>query len=72
MISTSANFDLQGFNWESSKNPQGWYRVLKNLVPRIAEAGVTHVWLPPPSQSVSPEGNLEHVPFDRSHFHEEL
>lgn len=26
------------------------------LVPRIAEAGVTHVWLPPPSQSVSPEG----------------
>ncbi|CAN6465928.1 unnamed protein product [Victoria cruziana] len=55
---SEAQLLFQGFNWESSKNPQGWYRVLKNLVPRIAEAGVTHVWLPPPSQSVSPEGYL--------------
>ncbi|KAF3773583.1 Alpha-amylase [Nymphaea thermarum] len=49
---------FQGFNWQSSKNTQGWYRVLKNLVPQIAEARVTHVWLPPPSQSASPEGYL--------------
>ncbi|KAF3785266.1 Alpha-amylase isozyme 3D [Nymphaea thermarum] len=49
---------FQAFNWESSKNSQGWYHVLKNLVPQIAEAGVTHVWLPPASQSASPEGYL--------------
>ncbi|KAF3784651.1 Alpha-amylase isozyme 3E [Nymphaea thermarum] len=49
---------FQGFNWQSSKNTQGWYRVLKNLVPQIGEARVTHVWLPPPSQSASPEGYL--------------
>ncbi|KAF3785259.1 hypothetical protein EJ110_NYTH28392 [Nymphaea thermarum] len=66
---------FQAFNWESSKNSQGWYHVLKNSVPQIAEAGVTHVWLPPPSQSASPEGqprlrvlilfNLFHAVSDR-------
>ncbi|KAF7830625.1 alpha-amylase [Senna tora] len=41
-----------GFNWESSNNG-GWYNSLKNYIPDLASAGITHVWLPPPSQSVS-------------------
>lgn len=48
---------FQGFNWESS-NKGGWYSSLKNSIPDLANAGITHVWLPPPSQSVAPQGYL--------------
>jgi hypothetical protein len=47
---------FQGFNWESSKQSGGWYSLLMGKVDDIAAAGVTHVWLPPPSHSVSPQG----------------
>ncbi|KAE8659106.1 Alpha-amylase 1 [Hibiscus syriacus] len=52
------NFDdnVQGFNWESCNKAGGWYNSLTNFIPDIANAGVTHVWLPPPSQSVGPQG----------------
>ncbi|XP_077253455.1 alpha-amylase-like isoform X1 [Tasmannia lanceolata] len=50
---------LQGFNWTSwSKHPGGWYRVLKDEVTQLASAGVTHVWLPPPSHTTDPEGYM--------------
>ncbi|KAL3734830.1 hypothetical protein ACJRO7_024069 [Eucalyptus globulus] len=49
---------FQGFNWESSKKEGGWYNSLKNLVPDLANAGITHVWLPPPSQSAAQQGYL--------------
>ncbi|GJN03770.1 hypothetical protein PR202_ga21248 [Eleusine coracana subsp. coracana] len=49
---------FQGFNWESWKAQGGWYNCLKARVNDIADAGVTHVWLPPPSHSVSPQGIL--------------
>lgn len=49
---------VQGFNWESCKQQGGWYNRLKAQVDDIAKAGVTHVWLPPPSHSVSPQGTL--------------
>ncbi|KAK8646596.1 hypothetical protein V6N13_120376 [Hibiscus sabdariffa] len=54
------NFDynMQGFNWESCNKAGGWYNSLKNSVSDIAGAGITHVWLPPPSQSVGPQGYL--------------
>ncbi|CAJ2675420.1 unnamed protein product [Trifolium pratense] len=48
---------FQGFNWESS-NKGGWYNSLKNNIGDLANAGITHVWLPPPSQSVGPQGYL--------------
>ncbi|XP_057814202.2 alpha-amylase [Cryptomeria japonica] len=48
---------FQGFNWESSKSGS-WYNVLKGAAKEIAEAGITDVWFPPPSQSVSPQGYL--------------
>lgn len=49
---------FQGFNWESCNKAGGWYNSLKNYVDDIANAGVTHVWLPPPSHAVSPQGYL--------------
>ncbi|XP_061364093.1 alpha-amylase [Gastrolobium bilobum] len=48
---------FQGFNWESS-GKGGWYNSLKNSIPDLANAGITHVWLPPPSQSAASQGYL--------------
>ncbi|CAI7776784.1 unnamed protein product [Closterium sp. NIES-53] len=48
---------LQGFNWESHGQPQGWWRHLASLAPAIAAAGFTAVWLPPASSSLAPQGN---------------
>ncbi|KAM0934022.1 putative alpha-amylase [Dioscorea sansibarensis] len=60
--SSSVNSQLlfQGFNWESWKKEGGWYNFLKDLVPDIAAAGVTHVWLPQPAQSAAdaPQGYI--------------
>lgn len=47
---------LQGFHWTSHRHE--WYKILQEKAQEIAEAGYTHVWLPPPSHSVSPEGYL--------------
>lgn len=49
---------FQGFNWNSCNKQGGWYNSLINSVADLASAGVTHVWLPPPSQSVAPQGYL--------------
>nr|CAA39776.1 alpha-amylase [Oryza sativa Japonica Group] len=49
---------FQGFNWDSWKKQGGWYNMLKDQVGDIASAGVTHVWLPPPTHSVSPQGYM--------------
>jgi len=56
---------LQAFNWESHRGVAGpggarlsWYAHLQANVDMIAEAGFTSVWLPPPSDSVSPQGYL--------------
>ncbi|XP_028806782.1 alpha-amylase [Neltuma alba] len=56
-LSSPAALLFQGFNWESS-NKGGWYDSLKNSISALASVGITHVWLPPPSQSVSPQGYL--------------
>ncbi|XWS21195.1 hypothetical protein CRYUN_Cryun30bG0034500 [Craigia yunnanensis] len=49
---------FQGFNWESWNKAGGWYNFLQNSVSDIANAGVTHVWLPPPSQSADNWGYM--------------
>jgi alpha-amylase len=46
----------QGFNWESWKQNGGWYKFLMDKVDDIAEAGITHVWLPPASHSLAEQG----------------
>lgn len=48
---TASQVLFQGFNWESWKKEGGWYNFLINSVPDLASAGITHVWLPPSSQS---------------------
>lgn len=34
----------------------GFYNSLHNSIDDLSSSGITHIWLPPPSQSVSPEG----------------
>mmetsp|Transcript_120077 Transcript_120077/g.299536 ORF Transcript_120077/g.299536 Transcript_120077/m.299536 type:complete len:767 (-) Transcript_120077:206-2506(-) len=50
---------LQGFNWESWRAGGGdWYSVIGKKVELLTNLGITDVWLPPPSQSVAPQGYL--------------
>ncbi|KAJ4701758.1 Alpha-amylase [Melia azedarach] len=63
LLSVSPSFPaptllFQGFNWESCNKAGGWYNSLKTTIPDLANAGITHVWLPPPSQSVAPQGYM--------------
>ncbi|KAL4522614.1 hypothetical protein Ndes2526A_g01021 [Nannochloris sp. 'desiccata'] len=53
---------LQGFNWESCKEP--WYQRLAELAPSIAEDGFTAVWMPPSSDAVSAQGYLPRDYYD--------
>ena len=46
---------LQGFNWESHRG-RDWYNLLRQQAGTIAAAGFSAIWLPPPSESVSPQG----------------
>ncbi|KAH9611033.1 hypothetical protein KSS87_011661, partial [Heliosperma pusillum] len=49
---------FQGFNWESCNKQGGLYNSLKASIDDLARANITHVWLPPPTHSVSPQGYL--------------
>jgi alpha-amylase len=56
---------LQGFNWESWRSGSGdWYGVVASKVDLLEEMGITDIWLPPPSQSVAPQGYLPSRLFD--------
>jgi alpha-amylase len=67
---------LQGFHWRSHHGgwPQNgvkkcWYRIIQENAERIKQAGVTIVWFPPPSDSMSSDGylprrwNVFHTPY---------
>ena len=53
---------LQAFNWESCK--EQWYRKLSTMSADISNAGFTSIWLPPASNSVSPQGYLPRDLYD--------
>ncbi|KAG2422982.1 hypothetical protein HXX76_015653 [Chlamydomonas incerta] len=50
---------LQAFAWDSWKKGGGnWYGKVQAAIPALQALHVSHVWLPPPSHSVSKEGYL--------------
>mmetsp|Transcript_36477 Transcript_36477/g.77584 ORF Transcript_36477/g.77584 Transcript_36477/m.77584 type:complete len:786 (+) Transcript_36477:78-2435(+) len=50
---------MQGFNWESWRAGGGdWYSIVGRQMDRFKHLGITDIWLPPPSQSVAPQGYL--------------
>lgn len=57
---TSQNTDvmIQGFNWESHSNPNGWYTVVKSKAIDLAKAGFDLIWMPPSSDAASAQGYL--------------
>ncbi|CAI9092719.1 OLC1v1028040C4 [Oldenlandia corymbosa var. corymbosa] len=56
---TGSGFEIlcQGFNWESHKSGR-WYTELHERAAELSSLGFTVVWLPPPTDSVSPEGYM--------------
>ncbi|XP_051145899.1 alpha-amylase 3, chloroplastic isoform X2 [Andrographis paniculata] len=56
---TGSGFEIlcQGFNWESHKSGN-WYMELYNKASDLSSFGFTVIWLPPPTDSVSPEGYM--------------
>jgi alpha-amylase len=48
---------MQGFHWTSWKTSP-WWGELKGRAGELSAAGVDLVWLPPPSDSLSPEGYM--------------
>ncbi|XVF85996.1 hypothetical protein PTKIN_Ptkin17bG0165500 [Pterospermum kingtungense] len=56
---TGTGFEIlcQGFNWESHKSGR-WYMEIKEKAAEISSLGFTVIWLPPPTESVSPEGYM--------------
>jgi alpha-amylase len=57
---------LQGFHWHAhlgTPDPVGggrksWYRIVAENAPAVRGAGFTCVWLPPPSDSLAPQGYI--------------
>jgi hypothetical protein len=47
---------LQGFHWDSCKHD--WYQIVMGKLDDIKAAGFTGIWLPPPSDSLAPQGYL--------------
>ncbi|XP_020241868.1 alpha-amylase 3, chloroplastic isoform X2 [Asparagus officinalis] len=56
---TGSGYEIlcQGFNWESHKSGR-WYSELKSKASELSSLGFTTIWLPPPTESVSPEGYM--------------
>ncbi|KAL9424111.1 hypothetical protein AB3S75_036064 [Citrus x aurantiifolia] len=56
---TGTGFEIlcQGFNWESHKSGR-WYMELKEKATELSSLGFSVIWLPPPTESVSPEGYM--------------
>ncbi|KAK4376730.1 hypothetical protein RND71_003026 [Anisodus tanguticus] len=56
---TGTGFEIlcQGFNWESHKSGR-WYKELHKKTAELSSLGFSVIWLPPPTDSVSPEGYM--------------
>ncbi|MEL6652546.1 MAG: alpha-amylase family glycosyl hydrolase, partial [Bacteroidota bacterium] len=55
---------LQGFNWESENNPNGWYNVIQSNAADIGNSGIDFVWFPPVSDAADNHGYLPRELYD--------
>ncbi|KAE8734497.1 Alpha-amylase 3 [Hibiscus syriacus] len=53
---TGREIVFQGFNWESWRRQ--WYQELALKAADLSQSGITAVWLPPPTESVAPQGYM--------------
>ncbi|KAF9533777.1 glycoside hydrolase family 13 protein [Crepidotus variabilis] len=47
---------FQFFTWDCLQDDKSWWKHFEEQVPRLAEYGITQVWLPPPNKAAVPEG----------------
>jgi alpha-amylase len=52
---------LQGFYWD---NPGGWFKSLREQIPELKAAGITAIWLPPPTKCDGGASSNGYDPFD--------
>lgn len=64
--SQSTDVMLQGFNWVSHSNTNGWYNVVQSKAQELGDAQFDMVWLPPPSDAAAPQGYLPRELYDVS------
>merc|ERR1712216_313664 len=55
-IATGREIMIQGFHWESHN--LDWYKIVQDRLGEMNQAGFTQVWLPPPADSLAPQGYL--------------
>lgn len=55
-IAVGREIMLQGFHWESHNHD--WYRIVQDRLGEMNRAGFTQVWLPPPADSLAPQGYM--------------
>ncbi|XP_076936676.1 putative alpha-amylase 2 isoform X2 [Bidens hawaiensis] len=53
---TGREIVFQGFNWESCRKK--WYQDMAPKASDLSKCGITAVWLPPPTESVAPQGYM--------------
>ncbi|KDR76242.1 hypothetical protein GALMADRAFT_247535 [Galerina marginata CBS 339.88] len=47
---------IQFFTWDCLHPSLSWWKHFEAEIPRLAELGVTQVWLPPPNKAAEPKG----------------
>jgi alpha-amylase len=52
-----------GFGWDAC-DKGGWYNIVKGKIKEISQLGIDYLWLPPPSQSIAPQGYLQSELYD--------
>lgn len=55
---------LQGFHWYSKNGGVHW-NWLRTQLPLYKKAGITAIWLPPPSKCDNPANSVGYAPYDR-------
>ena len=63
-VGNGSEIILQGFDWDSHTVKPCWYDRMRELADSIAASGFTIVWMPPPTNSVSPQGYLPRDLYD--------
>ncbi|MQL75554.1 hypothetical protein Taro_007911 [Colocasia esculenta] len=53
---TGREIVFQAFNWESWR--RSWYTELAPKAKDLSQSGITAIWLPPPTESVAPQGYM--------------